>query len=249
MTFNQGISDLRNIIVTGATGGVGTQVVTSLIEEKKYRVICLARKLGPELNDIIQSSDNRATFVKLDLNETDQFHPVIRSIAKEFGNIYGLVNNAAVGLDGVLATMHESDIESAIKVNLMATILLTKYCVRSMLLGNSGRVINVGSVTSITGFNGLSVYAATKAGVVGFSKSLSREVGASNITVNCVIPGFMETKMTSNLPRKKLDKIAKRSPLGLVTPSDIASTIQFLLAESGSKITGTCITVDGGSTA
>ncbi|MDN3683969.1 SDR family NAD(P)-dependent oxidoreductase [Vibrio sinaloensis] len=131
---------------------------------------------------------------------------MIKVITKEHGRIYGLVNNAALGHDGVLATMHESDISSLIRVNIEAPILMTKYVSRSMLLNGTGRIVNVGSIIGSTGFNGLSVYGATKSALGGFTKSLARELGKSQITVNTLAPGYMETNMTEGLVGDKLEK-------------------------------------------
>ncbi|MFT7399182.1 MAG: 3-oxoacyl-[acyl-carrier protein] reductase, partial [Rheinheimera aquimaris] len=161
-----------------------------------------------------------------------------------------LINNAAVGYDGVLATMHNSEINALLNLNVQAPILLTKYLLRPMLLNQSGRIINISSIIARTGFNGLSVYAASKAALEGFTKSLSREVGKAGITVNCVAPGYMQTEMTNSLQGDKLESIKRRSPLGrLATPDDAAGAVLYLLSEQATAITGTTITVDAGSTA
>jgi 3-oxoacyl-[acyl-carrier protein] reductase len=161
-----------------------------------------------------------------------------------------LVNNAALGYDGVLATMHDSQIGELVGVNLTATILMTKYAVRSMLLQRSGRVVNVSSIIATTGFNGLSVYAATKAALNGFSRSLARELGKAGITVNSVAPGYMQTDMTGALQGDKLESIKRRSPLGrLASVDDAAAAIAWLLGPDSSAITGTTLTIDAGSTA
>jgi 3-oxoacyl-[acyl-carrier protein] reductase len=150
----------------------------------------------------------------------------------------------------VLATMHERDIEEILRVNLQSPIVMAKYASRSMLLGGQGRIINVSSIIASTGFNGLAVYGASKAGMVGFTKSLSRELGKAGITVNCVAPGYMETEMTAGLVGDKLASIRRRSPSGkLAGVDDVARSVSFLLGEGGAMITGTTITVDAGSTA
>ena len=150
----------------------------------------------------------------------------------------------------VLATMHESDISSLLKVNIEAPILLTKYVSRSMLLNRGGRIVNVGSIIGSTGFNGLSVYGATKSALGGFTKSLARELGKSQITVNTLAPGYMETNMTGGLVGDKLEKIKRRSCLGrLANVKDAASMALFLLSEDAEGITGATFTVDAGSTA
>ena len=146
--------------------------------------------------------------------------------------------------------MHETDIHELIKVNIEAPILLTKYLSRSMLLNRNGRIVNIGSIIGSTGFNGLSVYGATKSALGGFTKSLSRELGKANITVNVVAPGYMKTQMTEGLQGNKLSSIIRRSPLGrLADVSDAAAAVDYLLSEGASSVTGSIITVDAGSTA
>jgi 3-oxoacyl-[acyl-carrier protein] reductase len=192
----------------------------------------------------------RACFELFDLAATAEIHQWAGQIGKKYGRIYGLVNNAAIGTDGVLATMHESEIAQSLLVNLQSPIVLTKYISRSMLLGGHGRIVNIASIIGSTGFSGLSVYAATKAGLIGFTKSLSRELGKAGITVNCVSPGYMDTNMTRGIARDKLASITRRSPSGkLASVESVATTVSFLLGDGGEMITGTTITVDAGSTA
>jgi 3-oxoacyl-[acyl-carrier protein] reductase len=160
-----------------------------------------------------------------------------------------LVNNAGIGVDGLLATMHAGDIGKVLRLNLEAPILLAKFACRSMLLHRCGRIVNVSSIIATSGFNGLSVYGASKAGLSGFTRSLARELGRANITVNCVAPGFMATEMTAGLERDKLESIRRRAPLGLAEPEDAAGAVAYLLSKDARHVTGTTITVDGGSTA
>ena len=160
-----------------------------------------------------------------------------------------MVNNAGIAFDGVLATMHSTEISKTLRVNLESAIVLTKYASRSMLINSIGRIVNISSIIATTGFNGLSVYAASKAGIEGFTRSLSRELGRSNITVNCVAPGYIETDMTSGMKGDKIDTIRRRSPLGLAQVEDVAGAVSYLLSKETERITGTIITVDGGSTA
>ncbi len=237
----------KNVLVTGARRGLGLAIARRLAREG-YRVIAAARSTSPELLDLVEGEG--VSFEPLDLSDIGSIHPWATAIGKKYGRIYGLVNNAAIGHDGVLATMHEKDIAELLLVNLQAPILLCKYVSRSMLLGGEGRIVNVSSIIASTGFSGLSVYGATKAGLVGFTKSLSRELGKANITVNCVAPGYMATDMTAGLPPDKLASITRRSPSGkLATPDDAAATVAFLLGDGASMITGSVITVDAGSTA
>jgi 3-oxoacyl-[acyl-carrier protein] reductase len=237
----------KNVIVTGARRGLGLAICQHLAAEG-YKVIAVARSHSPEL--IALCSSQEVCFECFDLANTDKIHAWVNGLTSRYGRIYGLINNAAIGADGVLATMHECDIAKSLLVNLQSPIILTKYVSRSMLLGGVGRIINISSIIGSTGFSGLSVYAASKAGLIGFTKSLSRELGKAGITVNCVAPGYMNTDMTKGIGADKLLSIKRRSPSGkLASVESVASSVSFLLAESGAMINGTTLTVDAGSTA
>lgn len=237
----------KNIIVTGASRGLGLAIVKQLKSEG-YQVIAVARTEGEDLKG--ECSDGNAVFEQFDLADTSKIHSWVSELTKRHGRIYGLVNNAAIGTDGVLSTMHERDIEHLLNVNLLSPIVLTKYISRSMLLNGVGRIINISSIIANTGFSGLAVYGASKAGLIGFTKSLSRELGKAGITVNCVAPGYMETDMTKGLEGDKLASIKRRSPSGkLARVEDVAVAVSFLLGNGGAMITGTTLTVDAGSTA
>lgn len=237
------------VIVTGASRGLGLAICRQLLQQG-YTVLALARTLSTDLNALTEQYGSDLTFVSVDLSDLDNIQPLCSELIKLHGRPYALINNAAVGYDGVLATMHNSEITALLNLNVQAPILLTKYLLRPMLLNQSGRIINISSIIARTGFNGLSVYAASKAALEGFTKSLSREVGKAGITVNCVAPGYMQTEMTNSLQGDKLESIKRRSPLGrLATPDDAAATVLYLLSEQAAAVTGTTITVDAGSTA
>lgn len=240
---------MKNVLITGAARGLGLAIAARLARDG-YKVIGVGRKLSEEYQSLIdQSSDGQVSFERYDLSELDGIPNLVNSITRNVGPLFGLVNNAAIGLDGVLATMHASDISRVLRVNLEAPILLAKFACRSMLAQKEGRIINISSIIATTGFNGLSVYGASKAGLNGFTKSLARELGRANITVNCVAPGFMATDMTASLEGDKLESIRRRAPLGLAEPKDAAGAIAYLLSEDARRVTGSTITVDGGSTA
>lgn len=235
------------VMVTGARRGLGLAICQRLACDG-YKVLAVARSDSPELNALCDGE--RVCFERFDLANTDEIHSWVGDLTKRHGRIYGLVNNAAIGADGVLATMHESEIAQSLQVNLESPIVLTKYLSRSMLLGGAGRIVNISSIIGSTGFSGLSVYAATKAGLIGFTKSLSRELGKANITVNCVAPGYMDTDMTKGIAQEKLLSIKRRSPSGkLASVESVASSVSFLLGVEGQMINGTTLTVDAGSTA
>ncbi|BBN80414.1 3-oxoacyl-ACP reductase [Pseudoalteromonas sp. A25] len=237
------------VIVTGASKGLGLAISSKLIEVG-YKVVGISRTLSEEFKSLREQNSDSLFFESYDFNNVNDIQELVRRITKTYGPIYGLVNNAALGHDGVLGTMHESQIEELIKVNVQSPILLTKYACRSMLMKQQGRIINVSSIIASTGFNGLSVYGATKASLNGFTKSLSREVGKANITVNAIAPGFMETAMTSGLQGEKLESIRRRSPMKeMARVEDVAEAVIYLLSDGAKRVTGTTITVDAGSTA
>ena len=236
------------VLVTGGNRGLGISIVQSLAEAG-YSVVAAARSLTPELMQLM-SEEKKVTFEALDLKEIKGLHLWSRNFTEKYGSPYALINNAAIAHDGVLGTMHESQIEEVIAVNVTATLILTKYISRSMLRNRLGRIVNISSIIASTGFNGLSVYAASKAALNGFTKSLSRELGKVNITINAVAPGYMETSMSAGINDTQLDQIRRRSSLKrLAKTSEVASTIKYLLSDDAAAITGTVLTVDAGNTA
>jgi len=240
---------MKIVVVTGGTRGLGLAIVKKLLQEN-YRVIAIGRTSNSALEDIIELYSDQLLFEAYDFNDTTGIHTLAQRLAKKHGRIYGLVNNAALGHDGILATMHEKEISELLRVNIEAPILLTKYLLRPMLLNGEGRIINVSSIMASTGFSGLAVYGASKAALGGFTRSLAREVGKAGVTVNTVAPGYMQTGMTESLQGKKLETIKRRSPLGaLAEVDDVASGIIYLMSDAAARITGTTLTIDAGSTA
>tara|TARA_R110002033_G_scaffold170585_1_gene213433 strand:- start:1143 stop:1865 length:723 start_codon:yes stop_codon:yes gene_type:complete len=240
---------MKTIIITGCAKGLGLET-SKMLAEAGYKVLGVSRTPTEDYEKLKSEHPDNVFFYQFDFYEVKDISSLVKRITKEHGRVFGLINNAALGHDGVLATMHESDISLLLKVNVEAPILLTKYVSRSMLLNRQGRIINVGSIIGSTGFNGLSVYGATKSALGGFTKSLARELGKSQITVNTLAPGYMETNMTDSLIGDKLEKIKRRSCLGrLANVKDAASMMLFLLSDDAAGITGTTFTVDAGSTA
>jgi 3-oxoacyl-[acyl-carrier protein] reductase len=236
---------MKTILVTGSTKGLGLTITKELLADG-FRVIGTGRAAIPPVDWF---DHPHLAYRQLELGNWHNHHEFVLSLDKEFGALYGLVNNAAIGLDGVLATMHETEIDNLINVNVTGTIVLTKYAVRSMLRKREGRIVNVASIIATTGFNGLSVYGASKSALQGFTRSLARELGKANITVNSVSPGYMETEMTEGIKEADLERIKKRSPLGrLASTQEVANVVSLLLSPAGSGMTGIDIKVDAGST-
>ena len=243
---------MKTILITGATRGLGLEIAKSCVQQG-YKVLGLGRKESEGFKTLQSESlysSGALIFCPFDLSATTGYQDFSRDILKTHGPIYGLINNAAIGLDGVLATMHENEIMNMLQVNVAAPILMTKYISRSMLVQREGRIINISSIIANTGFNGLSVYAATKAALIGFTKSLAREVGRVNITVNAICPGYMETDMTNTLRETDVAKIIRRSPLNRLTNvEDVVGMILHLLGAQAGSTTGATFTIDSGSSA
>ena len=244
---------MRNVIVTGGTRGLGLAIAT-ILADSGYRVLAIARTETPELRAVAAAAAKvgrgELHFSGFDLADIRGIAGLVGALRKTFGPIYGLVNNDGLGTPGMLAIMRDSDIERLVKLNTISPIILTKHVVRSMMIERAGRVVNIGSIIAATGYSGLSAYAATKASLVGFTRSLAREVGPLGITVNAVAPGFIDTEMTREMDEAQRAKIARRSALRrLAGADDVAKAVRFLLSEEAKNITGTTVTVDAGSTA
>jgi len=244
---------MRNVIVTGGSRGLGLAIVRKLVCEG-YHAIAVARQMhdpfAAAMEEAERSNPGSLHFVPFDLGEVQQIPELAKKLRKDFGPIWGLVNNAALGSDGALALMHNSQIERLIRVNTLAPILLTKYIVRHMMADGGGRVVNVASIVAATGYSGLSVYSATKSSLIGFTRSLAREVGRAGVNVNAVAPGFLDTEMTQGLEGERREQIARRSALRrLPQVEDVADAVEFLLGPRSKSITGTVLTVDAGATA
>src|SRR5579872_3132800 len=245
---------MHNVLVTGGSRGIGLAIARRLAHAE-YNVIAVARRESAALGEAIEASskqkNGRLHFRAFDLSAIDAIPAFVKALRDEFGAIYGLVNNAGIGTEGLLATMHNSEIEALMRLNMLSPIILTKYVVRHMMAdGAGGRIINMSSIIASTGYNGLSVYGATKAAATGFTRSLAREVGKLGITVNAIAPGFVDTELTQSLSPEQRQRIAGRSALRrLPEADDIARMVEFLLGEGGRNVTGAILTVDAGNTA
>ena len=241
------MSEKKIVIVSGTSSGIGQAVAKKLISSN-FRVVGISRRMVTSEN--IEDRTGSYSHITFDLNDIDSIPELCSNLIRDFGRPFGLVNNAAIGTDGLLPTMHLSEIQKLVSLNVLSRIVLTKYMLRPLIEQRSGRVINISSIVARTGYKGLSVYAATKAALEGFTHSLARDVGSRGVTVNCIAPGFVDTEMTVALGSENLDKIKRRAALGrFPTPQEIASGVDFLLSEAAAGITGTTITIDAGNTA
>jgi 3-oxoacyl-[acyl-carrier protein] reductase len=241
---------MRSILVSGGTRGVGLAIVSRLAAEG-FRVFALGRTESAELTKAMAGHPAGAVnFVPFDLTDVDVIPELVRELKAEHGAFYGLVNNAALGTEGLLSNMHNSDIERLVKLNTVSPIVLTKYVARGMMTAGEGRIVNISSIIASTGYSGLSVYGATKASMLGFTRSLARELGRLGITVNAVAPGFMDTEMTRSMASGQRVKIASRAALKrLAEVEDVAAFVAYLMSDAAKNITGTVMTIDAGNTA
>jgi 3-oxoacyl-[acyl-carrier protein] reductase len=246
---------VHNVIVTGGSRGLGLGIARTLVAAG-YSVIAIARSESSELTAAIEEAQGAAIgalgFRAFDLSDTAGIPALVRNLRKEFGPLYGLVNNAGLGTSGILASMRDEQIARLVQLNTISPFILTKYVVRSMMANpvRGGRIVNISSVVSLTGYSGLSVYSGTKASLVGFTRSLAREVGQLGINVNAIAPGFVDTDMTEELGVEHRGRLARRSALRrLIDVEDVANSVEFLLGDGARNITGTLLTVDAGSTA
>jgi 3-oxoacyl-[acyl-carrier protein] reductase len=244
---------MRNVLVTGGSRGIGLGIVRRLTEVG-YRAIAVARKESDQLTAAMEEAEAKNAgslrFVPFDLADIEGIADLVKSVRKEFGPIYGLVNNAGTSAEGSLALMATAQMERLIRLNTLSPIVMSKNVLRSMMADGGGRIVNIASIVASTGYSGLAVYSATKASLVGFTRSLAREVGKMKITVNAVAPGFVDTEMTQGLNDEQREQIVRRSALRrLVEVDDVASAVEFLLSDGAKNITGTVLTVDAGNTA
>jgi 3-oxoacyl-[acyl-carrier protein] reductase len=244
---------MHNVLVTGGSRGIGL-AIAQRVAAAGYNVIAVARRESDGLREAIgeiKPGSGGLQFRAFDLSEVDAIPAFVKGLRDEFGAIFGLVNNAGIGTEGLLATMHNSEIEALLRLNVLSPIILTKYVARQMMAdGAGGRIINMSSIIATTGYNGLSVYGATKAAASGFTRSLAREVGKLGITVNAIAPGFVDTELTESLSDDQRKRIAGRSALRrLPEADDVARMVEYLLGDGGRNITGSVLTIDAGNTA
>jgi 3-oxoacyl-[acyl-carrier protein] reductase len=245
---------LPSILVTGGSRGLGLGIAEKLAAQG-YKVVAVARHEGDPLTAAIDRTHRieggSLAFRPADLADIAGLGQLARELRKEFGPISGLVNNAGIGASGLLANMPDSEIERVTRLNVLSPITLTKYVVRAMMAdGAGGRIVNLASIVGFTGYKGLAAYSATKAAIIGFTRSLAREVGSMGITVNAVAPGFVDTDMTHDLTGSHREQVIRRSALRRLAESeDVANAVEYLLSDKARNITGSVMTVDAGSTA
>jgi 3-oxoacyl-[acyl-carrier protein] reductase len=235
-------------LVTGASRGIGRAIAETL-GKAGATVIGTATSEGGanSISDYFKTSNINGTGMVLNVTDTDSITDVIKTITAKYGAITILINNAGITRDNLLMRMKEDEWSDIMDTNLTSVFRLSKSCLRGMMKARTGRIISISSVVGSTGNAGQANYAAAKAGVVGFSKSLAQEIGSRNITVNVVSPGFIDTDMTKELPEDIKTKLLDNIPLGkLGQPEDIANAVLFLASDMGAYISGETLHVNGG---
>ena len=236
----------RIALVTGASRGIG-QAIAKRLANEGYLVIGTAtsEKGAAAVNDYLQELGGAGRV--LNVQDAEQINQLFDSIEKEFGNVQVLVNNAGITQDGLLMRMDDNAWERVLDVNLTSVFRTSKRAIKGMMKARQGRIINITSVVAAMGNAGQTNYTASKAGIEGFTRSLAREIGSRQITVNCVAPGFIDTDMTSELNEALIQSMLNAVPLAkLGKPEDIAAAVNFLASEEAGYITGTVLEVNGG---
>lgn len=236
----------RIALVTGASRGIG-QAIAKRLANEGYLVIGTAtsEKGAAAVNDYLQELGGAGRV--LNVQDAEQINQLFDSIEKEFGNVQVLVNNAGITQDGLLMRMDDNAWERVLDVNLTSVFRTSKRAIKGMMKARQGRIINITSVVAAMGNAGQTNYTASKAGIEGFTRSMAREIGSRQITVNCVAPGFIDTDMTKDLDEALIQSMLNAVPLArLGKPEDIAAAVNFLASEEAGYITGTVLDVNGG---
>lgn len=240
----------RVAVVTGASRGIGKAIALRLARDGRH-VVLIARSEGPlsEVKSQIEAAGGKASFKAVDIADRTAFGAAIEAIVTEHGRLDVLVNNAGITRDGLVLRMSDEDWDAVIQTNLTSAFIACRVAARAMMRGRFGRIVNISSTSGVIGNAGQANYAAAKAGLIGFTKTLARELGSKGITANIIAPGFVQTDMTDNLPAEIKDKISKMLAvprLGVV--DDIASAVAYVSSDEASYLTGQCICIDGGMT-
>ena len=235
----------KKALITGASGGIGKELARVLVEYDAE--VCISGRNVEELNELKESLGDKCHIVPCDLSNKNEISELFSKSEEVLGQIDILVNNAGITKDNIFLRMSEQEWEDVLNVNLNSTFNILKLITKGMVKRKYGRIINISSVVGATGGAGQVNYAASKAGLIGLTKSLSQELATRNITVNCIAPGFIETPMTEKLDDNRKDIIISSIPANRIgTPKDLSSAVIFLASQESSYITGQTIHINGG---
>jgi 3-oxoacyl-[acyl-carrier protein] reductase len=238
----------RVALVTGASRGIGKSIAERFASEGRH-VICVGLRKDSLVNvvEMIRSSGGSADYVACDLSLRDSVGPMIDDVVERYGRIDILVNNAGITKDGALRNMSDEDFDDVLNLNLRAVFIACRQVARPMMRARFGRIINIGSISGLMGNPGQANYSASKAAIIGMSKSMAKELGSKGVTVNVVAPGFIKTDMTRVLGEEFMEKVASRVPVRrLGEPEDIANAVSWLASDESGYVTGQVLVVDGG---
>ena len=243
------MSERKVALITGATRGIGKEIALELAKNG-FDIAVNYRSMQDDMEDLkkeIESNNVRCEFVGADVANFEQCENMVKETIEKYGKIDVLVNNAGITKDGLIMRMKKEDFEAVIDINLVGTFNVTRNVIPYMIKQKSGRIINVSSVVGVAGNAGQTNYSASKAGVIGFTKSLAKEVASRNILVNAIAPGFIDTDMTKVLSDNVKEGINAQIPLKRMgTPNEVAKVVKFLASEDSSYVTGQVINIDGG---
>ena len=240
--------DGKVVLVTGASRGIGQAIAFTLGGAGATVIGTATSEVGADkISKIFSNNNISGKGMKLNVTDNDQITDLLKAVSEEFGSIDILINNAGITRDNILVRMKEEEWDEIINTNLTSVYKMSKAVLRSMIKKKTGRIISITSVVGAMGNAGQTNYAAAKAGIMGFTKSLAREVGIRGITVNAVAPGFIQTDMTDALPEDQKDELAAQIPMGrLGTVNEVAQAVLFLAGDSGAYITAQTLHVNGG---
>ncbi len=241
----------RVALVTGASRGIGRAIALRLAASGHAVAVNYARssEAAQAVVERIQAAGGRAQAVRADVSSPEEVAKMLETVQRELGDVDILVNNAGVIRDTLLLRMKDEDWNRVVEINLDGVFNCTRACLRAMMKRRWGRIVNITSVVALVGSPGQANYCAAKAGILGFTKAVAREVASRGITVNAVAPGLIETDMTGQMSAKRRDQVLQGIPMGRIgTGEDVAALVDFLVSEAAGYITGQTIAVDGGMT-